>query len=137
MKIQIWVAEGFKCFSCPILRYEKYNNRYVLFPVITVFSHFWVYLLVKLYIKDLINECIKITWTQEGFLRCQTPTSTVKLKVEGCRVKNGGCIVFLRWGVIICISYSSRSLFRLFSPPLFTIRVYFLQIKGLGTNSNN
>jgi hypothetical protein len=28
---------------------------------------------------------------QEGFLRCQTPASTVKLKVEGCRVKNGGC----------------------------------------------
>ena len=28
---------------------------------------------------------------QEGFLRCQTPTSTVRLKVEGCRVKNGGC----------------------------------------------
>ena len=28
---------------------------------------------------------------QEGFLRCQTPTSTVRLKVEGRRVKNGGC----------------------------------------------
>ena len=28
---------------------------------------------------------------QEGFLPCQTPTSTVRLKVEGCRVKNGGC----------------------------------------------
>ena len=28
---------------------------------------------------------------QEGFLRCQTPTSAVRLKVEGCRVKNGGC----------------------------------------------
>ena len=27
---------------------------------------------------------------QEGFLQCQTPTSTVWLKVEGCRVKNGG-----------------------------------------------
>jgi hypothetical protein len=27
---------------------------------------------------------------QEGFLRCQTPTSAVRLKVEGCRVKNGG-----------------------------------------------
>ena len=25
---------------------------------------------------------------QEGFLPCQTPTSTVRLKVEGCRVKN-------------------------------------------------
>ena len=25
------------------------------------------------------------------FLRCQTPTSTVRLKVEGCRVKNVGC----------------------------------------------
>ena len=28
---------------------------------------------------------------QEGFLRCQTSTSTVRRKVEGCRVKNGGC----------------------------------------------
>ena len=28
---------------------------------------------------------------QEGFLRCQTPTATVRLKVEGCRAKNGGC----------------------------------------------
>ena len=28
---------------------------------------------------------------QEGFLRYQTPTSTVWLKVEGCIVKNGGC----------------------------------------------
>ena len=27
---------------------------------------------------------------QEGFLPCQTPTYTVRLKVEGCRVKNGG-----------------------------------------------
>jgi hypothetical protein len=34
------------------------------------------------------NNCI-----QEGFLRCQTPTSTVRLKVEGCRVKNGGCMI--------------------------------------------
>jgi hypothetical protein len=24
---------------------------------------------------------------QEGFLGCQTPTSTVRLKVEGCRVR--------------------------------------------------
>ena len=30
---------------------------------------------------------------QEGFLRCQTPTSTVKLKVEGRRVENGGCMI--------------------------------------------
>ena len=28
---------------------------------------------------------------QEGFLQCQTPTSTVRLKVEECGVKNGGC----------------------------------------------
>ena len=28
---------------------------------------------------------------QEGFLRCQTPSSAVRLKVEECRVKNGGC----------------------------------------------
>ena len=27
---------------------------------------------------------------QEGFLRCQTPTFTARLKVEGCRVKNSG-----------------------------------------------
>ena len=28
---------------------------------------------------------------QEGFLRYQTPTYTVRLKVEEYRVKNGGC----------------------------------------------
>ena len=33
----------------------------------------------------------KITLKQEGFLRCQTQTSTVRLKVEGCSEKNGGC----------------------------------------------
>ena len=27
---------------------------------------------------------------QEGFLPCQTPTSTVRLKVERCSVKNWG-----------------------------------------------
>jgi hypothetical protein len=27
---------------------------------------------------------------QEGFLRCQTPTSAVRLEVERCTVKNGG-----------------------------------------------
>ena len=27
---------------------------------------------------------------QERFLPCQTPTSTVRLKVEGCSVKNWG-----------------------------------------------
>ena len=26
---------------------------------------------------------------EEGFLWCQTPTSNVRLKVEGCRGKNG------------------------------------------------
>ena len=26
-------------------------------------------------------------YKQEGFLRCQTPTSTVRLKIEGCRLK--------------------------------------------------
>ena len=31
----------------------------------------------------------KYSGQEEGFLRCQTPTSTVRLKVEGCRVKNG------------------------------------------------
>ena len=33
----------------------------------------------------------KIVMKQEGFLRCQTTTSTVKQKVEGCRLDNGGC----------------------------------------------
>ena len=28
---------------------------------------------------------------QEGFLQCQSLNSTVRLKVEGCRVTNGGC----------------------------------------------
>ena len=28
---------------------------------------------------------------QEGFLSCQTPTSTVRLNVEEYRVKNGEC----------------------------------------------
>ena len=32
----------------------------------------------------------KYRYGQEGFLRCQTPTSAVRLEVEGCRVKNGG-----------------------------------------------
>ena len=30
-------------------------------------------------------------YIQEGFLRCQTLTSTIRLKVEECLVKNGGC----------------------------------------------
>ena len=30
---------------------------------------------------------------QEGFLRCESLTSSVRLKVEGCRVKNGGCMI--------------------------------------------
>ena len=29
--------------------------------------------------------------TQEGLLPCQTPTFIERLKVEGCRVKHGGC----------------------------------------------
>ena len=33
----------------------------------------------------------KYTNEQEGFHQCQTPTSTVRLKVEEYRVKNGGC----------------------------------------------
>ena len=28
---------------------------------------------------------------KDGCLSCQTPTSTVRQHVEGCRVKNGGC----------------------------------------------
>ena len=28
---------------------------------------------------------------QERFLQCQTPTSTVRVKVKGFRMKNGGC----------------------------------------------
>ena len=35
-------------------------------------------------ISNVINS------EQEGFLRCQTPTSTVRLNVEEYRVKNGG-----------------------------------------------
>ena len=33
----------------------------------------------------------EIVGKQEGFLPCQTPTYTIRLKVEGCSVKNGGC----------------------------------------------
>ena len=50
-------------------------------PVNNIYdNHFWE-------IGNLTREKKK----QEGFLRCQTPTSTVRLKVEGCRVNNGGC----------------------------------------------
>ena len=35
--------------------------------------------------------CTKKEIKQKGFLWCQTPTSTVGLKLEGCRVNNGGC----------------------------------------------
>ena len=41
----------------------------------------------------------KLNMKQEGFLRCQTPTSTVRLKVEGCRVNNGGCKIKSEGGV--------------------------------------
>ena len=34
-----------------------------------------------------ISMIIEINEKQEGCLRCQTPTSTVRLKVEGCRLK--------------------------------------------------
>ena len=42
--------------------------------------------------KNSIHQdaCLYI-YKQEGLLRCQTPTSTARLKVEGCRVKDGGC----------------------------------------------
>ena len=33
----------------------------------------------------------KMSTEQEGFFRCQTPTSFVRLKVEAYIVKNGGC----------------------------------------------
>ena len=33
------------------------------------------------------NIVAKLAVKQEGFLPCQTPTSTVRLKVEGCRVE--------------------------------------------------
>ena len=40
--------------------------------------------------EDLhLHKCTYVT-KQEGFLRCQTLTSAVRLEVEGCRVKNGG-----------------------------------------------
>ena len=43
------------------------------------------------------NKNVQEKRKQEGFLPCQTPTPTVRLKVEGymegigLRVKNGGC----------------------------------------------
>jgi hypothetical protein len=37
--------------------------------------------------KFLNNFGLKWNTKQEGFLLCQTPTSTVRMKVEGCRVK--------------------------------------------------
>ena len=47
---------------------------------------------IKLVIfQDLSHNESDCYMEQEGFLRCQTPNSTVRLKVEGCRVKNVGC----------------------------------------------
>ena len=44
-------------------------------------------------LRSLKNcECSSKYKVQEGFLRFQTPTSTVRLKVEGCRVNNGGWV---------------------------------------------
>ena len=38
------------------------------------------------------NARTKNSIEQEGFLRCQTLTSsTIRRKVEGCLLKNGGC----------------------------------------------
>ena len=48
---------------------------------------------LDVYHLDQYTKVQKINKEQEGFLRCQTPVSTVRLKVEGCRVKNG-------WGVV-------------------------------------
>ena len=50
-------------------------------------------------------------WQQEGFCPCQTQTSTVRVKVEACREKNGGCsinceewrVMFIFW--ILSILY--------------------------------
>ena len=39
----------------------------------------------------IFNQTFFRKLTSQGFLRCQTPTPTVRLKVKGCRVKNGGC----------------------------------------------
>ena len=54
---------------------------------------------------------------QEGFLRCQTPTSTVKLKAEGCRVKNGECrIKSEQAGAELCQAQIKLGLAMLASP---------------------
>ena len=39
-----------------------------------------------------LRKCstVKKVKKQEGSVLCQNPTSTVRLKAEGCRVKNGG-----------------------------------------------
>ena len=62
-------------------------------------SRHWECCFVQLGQQDDLSYCIGLHhWTlaqeleeQEGFLPCQTLTSTVRLKVERCRVKNGGC----------------------------------------------
>ena len=43
---------------------------------------------------------MKKLYEQEGFLLCQT--FTVRLKVEGCRVNNGGCGIKSEELKIIC-----------------------------------
>ena len=57
-----------KCTKCPTCTAHSFLN--------------WWHDLTR-----MCDTCIK----QEGFLRCQTPTSTVRMKVEGCGVNNGGC----------------------------------------------
>ena len=42
--------------------------------------------------KSYTEQNLTNIWKkQEGFLGCQTPTSTVRLKVDENRVNNGGC----------------------------------------------
>ena len=46
------------------------------------------------YMKRVLKEKMGWEWKlkeQEGFLRCQTTTSNLRLKAEGCRVNSGGC----------------------------------------------
>ena len=59
--------------------YKSLVSDGLLFKVVSQGS---VYFEIGPYKKEL---------KQEGFLRCQNPTSTVRLKVEGCRVTSGGC----------------------------------------------
>ena len=47
--------------------------------------------IVKPEINIPLSLQIETQIRQEGFLWCQTPTPTVRMTFEGCRVKYGGC----------------------------------------------